>query len=279
MHYVLITGVSSGIGYSLTRHLLAHHYFVFGSVRTEADSVRLRQEFGENFRALIFDIRDEAAIQSSRHAVEEVLEGKPLKALINNAGVAVHGPLQYLSTEELQVQFDINVMGTLKVTKVFLDLLGSKLKGGHQPGIIINMSSVSGQTTTPFLTPYCASKYALESIGEGLHRELMPMGIRVISIKPGPVASEIWNKALTDTREYSGTPYEAFFTRREELIRKFTSKTVSTEKLSRLVHRILIRRNPRTSYVITPYPVMTWVQKVLPKSWIDEFYRQAYKRM
>lgn len=279
MEHVLITGVSSGIGYALTVHLLEQDYFVFGSVRKEEDASRLETEFGPMFKALLFDVRDEEAIKRSKADVEKTLAGEKLKALINNAGIAVHGPIQYLPVEELQSQFDINIMGTLKVTKVFMDLLGSRLNGVENPGIIINISSVSGQFTTPFLTPYCASKFAMESITEGLHRELLPLGIKVISVKPGPVESEIWNKALSDTREYTGTPYESFFKKREELIRKFTSRTVSLKKLSKLIHRILVKRKPKTSYVITPYPLMTWLQKVLPKSWIDRFYNMAYRRI
>lgn len=279
MQYVLITGVSSGIGYSLAEHLLANNYFVFGSVRNEEDSIRLQNRFGPNFKAILFDIRDEEAINRSRTTVENFLAGKPLKAIINNAGVAVHGPLQYLPIEELQLQFDINVMGTLKVTKAFLDLLGSKSNGDIKPGIIVNMSSVSGLITTPFLTSYCASKYALESICEGLRRELLPLGVQVVSVRPGPVESEIWNKALSDKRNYPGTPYEAFFKRREEFITKFKSKTVSKEELSKLIHRILVSRKPKTSYVITPYPLLIWFNRILPKSWIDYFYRRAFWRL
>jgi NAD(P)-dependent dehydrogenase (short-subunit alcohol dehydrogenase family) len=121
----VITGASTGIGYACAAALLEHDYRVFGSVRRVEDGDRLRQEFGPGFTPLIFDVTDAAAVQQAAEMVEVLLAGRGLSALINNAGIAEAGPLQYLPMAQLRSVFETNVFGVIQVTQAFLGRLPS----------------------------------------------------------------------------------------------------------------------------------------------------------
>lgn len=278
MKHVLITGVSSGIGHSITKYLLEKGFFVFGSVRSKNDAEKLKSQFSANFEPLIFDLLDKDAIVKSKFLVEKILKSAKLDAIINNAGISIHGPLKYLPIEDIQLQFDTNVIGTLMVTLTYLDLLKSNPSNSTNRGTIINMSSISGVFTTPFLTPYCSSKYALESISDGLRRELIPLGINVVSIRPGPVNTEIWNKAVQDERNYKGTVYEPYFSKKEKVIESIKLKAVKVEEISKIVHKVLLKRSPKSNYVVMRFSIYYWLQRYMPGRVIDEIYRMAFGR-
>ena len=176
---ILITGVSSGIGLAMAERLLNNGYFVFGSVRQEKDAERLKKKLGSNFHPVIMDVTDYPSIEAAKEAVIQNAHGNGLTALINNSGIVVSGPLKYLSMEDLEYQFRVNVFGLVKVTQVFLPLLGGEKNTIYKPGTIINVSSISGLFTLPFIVPYSTSKHALESITDGLRRELDIYGINV----------------------------------------------------------------------------------------------------
>lgn len=136
------------------------------------------------------------------------LGGERLDGLVNNAGVAVAGPLLELPIEEVRYQIDVNLIGALITSKAFAPLIGTDPEIKGKPGRIINISSVSGRNAMPFLAPYAASKFALEGLSESLRRELLPFGIEVILIGPGAVATPIWSKAeQIDITPYLNTPY------------------------------------------------------------------------
>jgi NAD(P)-dependent dehydrogenase (short-subunit alcohol dehydrogenase family) len=197
MKYYLITGASSGIGYATCQTLIKQGHFVFGSVRKESDAARLQQAFGNNFQALIFDVCDEKGVQDAVVAIAKVVGKNGLAGLVNNAGIVVYGPINELELSEFKRQMDVNVYGLLRVTKAFLPLLGAQHPQIFKPGKIVNISSVSGIFTTPFLVPYCVSKKAVEVITDGLRMELLPYGIDVVSILPGPVKTSILKALIT----------------------------------------------------------------------------------
>ena len=208
MRSVVVTGVSTGIGWGILKVLIGQGYRVFGSVRKAQDAERLTREFGEAFVPLIFDITDEAGVQTAAQQVREQLNGETLFGLVNNAGIAVPAPLMHQPIKEFRHQMEVNLIGQLIVTQAFLPLLGTdhSLKGN--PGRVINMSSVSGTGGYPFLGAYAASKFALEGFSESLRRELMLYGIDVIIVGPGSVATPIWDKAeQLDISIYNGTEY------------------------------------------------------------------------
>ena len=173
MKAIVVTGVSTGIGHAAVKVLLDKGFRVFGSVRKQADADRLSAEFGEAFSPLIFDVTDEAAINEAADCVRGALGGQTLGGLVNNAGIAVPGPLTELATDEFRQQLEVNLVGPFMVTKAFAPLLGADQTLAGSPGRIVNISSVAGVRAMPFVGPYAASKFGLEGYSEALRREML----------------------------------------------------------------------------------------------------------
>ena len=129
MKNIVITGVSTGIGYSSAKKLIKDGYRVFGSVRKEEDGSKLKKEFGENFHSLIFDVRDEEAIKKAALKVKEIVGDSGIDCLINNSGVALGGPILHLSKEVFKEQFDVNLFGVVSVTNIFSKLFPKTRNG------------------------------------------------------------------------------------------------------------------------------------------------------
>ena len=166
MRSVVITGTSTGIGWGISKVLIARGFRVFGSVRKAADGERLQKEFGPNFVPVQFDITDEAAVARGAEQVAAALGGDTLAGLVNNAGIAVAGPLLYLKLDEFRHQIEVNLTGQLIVTQAFAPLLGADRSRKGAPGRIVMISSVGGKNASPFVGPYSASKFALEGMSE-----------------------------------------------------------------------------------------------------------------
>lgn len=198
---VVVTGASTGIGLASVEILTKHGFFVFGSVRKSADAERLQSRFGDDFSPLLLDVTDAGAVARAAQEVDARLGGATLAGLVNNAGVAVPGPLLHLSIADLRHQLETNLIGQLQVTQAFAPLLGARKPQGGAPGRIVNMSSVAGRFASPFLGAYSASKFAFESMSDALRRELMVYGVDLIVIQPGMIATPIWDKA--DSRDFS----------------------------------------------------------------------------
>ena len=168
---IVITGASSGIGHAVTAKFIQEGYRVFASVRKELDASKLSEIHGEHCIPLLFDVTDHQAIHHAAGEVSGALGDGSIDLLINNAGVAVHGPTEYINIEEYRYQFEVNFFGIVETTKAFLPLLGTDEKVNRKPGKIFNISSVAGQLVYPFMGPYSASKHALEGFSHALRRE------------------------------------------------------------------------------------------------------------
>jgi NAD(P)-dependent dehydrogenase (short-subunit alcohol dehydrogenase family) len=205
---VVITGASTGIGRAAVAKAVREGAHVFPSVRKQADADSLKAEFGEAVTPLLFDVADEAAVRAGAAQVAQALGSRRLFGLVNNAGIAVPGPLLHLDTDELRRQFEINFFGVHNVTRAFADLLGADKQRTGKPGRIVMISSVGGQNGAPFVGPYAASKFAMEGYSQSLRRELMLYGIDVIVIGPGAIATPIWDKAEQgELKRFSNTDY------------------------------------------------------------------------
>ena len=195
MQSVVITGVSTGIGWGALKILTSKGIHVFGSVRKLEDAERLTSEFGDSFTPLIFDVTDEKSVGEAVEQVRNQINGNNLLGLVNNAGIAIGGPLMHQPIADFRKQIEVNLIGQLIVTQAFLPLLGTDSNLQGKPGRIINISSVGGKISSPFLGAYSASKFGLEAISEALRRELTIYGIDVIIIVPGSVVTPIWDIA------------------------------------------------------------------------------------
>jgi len=249
MKSVVVTGVSTGIGHAAAKVLADKGFHVFGSVRKEADAASLKSELGASFTALIFDVTDEAAIRAAAAQVRAALKGETLAGLVNNAGIAVSGPLIEVDPDDFRKQMDVNVTGPFLVTQAFAPLLGAdrSLKGA--PGRIVNISSVAGIRAMPFIGPYAASKFAVEGFSEALRRELMLFGIGVVVIGPGPVKTAIWDKAEEiDISRYSNSPYLPILEKFQKVFIGQGRDGYPAERLGRLIHQALTAPNPKIRY-------------------------------
>lgn len=210
MKAVVVTGASTGIGAACVSLLAQKDYLVFAAVRKESDADALAAQHGDAIVPLLFDVTDADAVASAARAVEARLAGDTLAGLVNNAGVAVPGPLLHLPIDEFRRQIEVNLIGQLQVIQAFAPLLGAGEERRGPPGRIVNMSSVAGRFAAPFLGAYNASKFGLEGMSDALRRELMVDGVELILIEPGMIATPIWDKAEeTDFRLFEGTPYAA----------------------------------------------------------------------
>jgi NAD(P)-dependent dehydrogenase (short-subunit alcohol dehydrogenase family) len=270
MQSVVITGASTGIGFSAAKILIEKGFRVFGSVRKQADAERLTKEFGANFIPLLFDVTDETAVLAAARKVREALGRERLAGLVNNAGIAVAGPSLEVSLDDYRRQMDINVMGPIIVTRAFAPLLGmdADLKG--PPGRIVMISSVSGKNGNPLIGPYSMSKHALEAFAESLRRELLLFGIDVIVIGPAAVKTPIWDKAQdVDVSVYSNSPYyKALQTMRTYML-QLGESGLPVEKLGELVHRVLTIPRPKVRYAISNQRVQLAMLSILPKRLLD----------
>jgi hypothetical protein len=268
MRSVVITGVSTGIGLATVESALRAGFEVFGSVRTEADAARLRAQFPQRFVPLVFDVTDEPAIQAAAQVVEDALGARRLDGLINNAGVAISGPLLHLPAEKLRHQFDVNLFGVMAVTRAFAPLLGVDPSRTGKPGRIINLSSVSGKLSSPFVGAYVASKHALEGLSGTLRRELMLFGIDVIVVGPGAIKTPIWGKAEFDP--YLQTPYSESLKLAYTSMLKIAKEGLAPEQCADLLVKILLAPKPRTRYALVPNKILNWwIPRLLPSRWID----------
>lgn len=271
MQSVVVTGVSTGIGWGIAKVLIQQGFRVFGSVRKERDAERLIKEFGSDFVPLLFDITDEAGVQSAARQVRDQLKGETLFGLVNNAGIAVPAPLIHQPIEDFRKQMEVNLIGQLIVTQAFVPLLGSDHSLHGDPGRIINISSVGGKFGAPFLGAYAASKHALEGFSESLRRELMLYGIGVIIVGPGSVATPIWDKAESvDLSRYENTEYVEAARRVQKYMIEDGRKGYSPEKVGEVVLHALTTSRPRVRYAVVPgSSISRVIQQLLPKRFVD----------
>lgn len=277
MKSVVVTGVSTGIGWGITKVLIQRGFRVFGSVRKKPDAERLSKEFGELFVPLLFDVTDEAAAQDAAQQVRAHLNGETLFGLVNNAGIAAAGPLIHLPTDEFRHQLEVNLVGILIVTKSFAPLLGVDRSLRGQPGRIINISSVSGKSASPFVGAYATSKHGLEGFSESLRRELILYGIDVIIVGPGPIATPIWDKAeQVDLSLYANTDYVEAARRAREYMVRNGKNGLPPEKVGEVVWHALTTRHPRVRYAVVGRDFLRrFVQRLLPKRVVDRILARA----
>jgi NAD(P)-dependent dehydrogenase (short-subunit alcohol dehydrogenase family) len=248
---VVVTGASTGIGRAAAAKAVAEGAHVFASVRKQADADSLVKEFGEAVTPLLFDVCDEAAVKAAAAQVGQALGNRKLFGLVNNAGVAVPGPLLYLDAEELKRQFDINLFGVHRVTQAFAPLLGADQERSGKPGRIVMISSVGGQNGAPFVGPYAASKFALEGYSQSLRRELMLFGIDVIVIGPGAIATPIWDKVdQNEVKRYENTPFGPALARVADYMLAQGKAGLPPADVGALIWKCLTDAKPKTRYAI-----------------------------
>ena len=273
MKYILVTGASSGIGFAVTKALCNNHYHVLASVRTSDDAKKLKDQLGDAVSPLIFDVTDVESIKKAFLQAMELVGDCPFVGIINNAGIAVNGPLLHIDMDEMFKQFDVNVFGLLRVTQTFFPLLKRQESGFKGIKKIINMGSISGLFASPFVGPYCASKYAVEAITDSLRRELLIYDhLDVLVIEPGAIATPIWEKAKAeDDLKYAHTDYGPFLENKRKIIENTEKNAIAVENVSRQVLSMLQNKKPPVRKVIMKKAWMfSIVRRWIPARYIDQ---------
>jgi len=272
MRSVVVTGVSTGIGHATATLLAARGFHVFGSVRKDADGARLSQELGASFTPLKFDVCDESAVRAGAAQVSDALAGETLAGLVNNAGIAVAGPLSHIPLADYRKQLDVNLVGPLIVTQAFLPMLGTDPALRGDKGRIVNISSVGGKLGLPFLGPYIASKFGVEGLSESLRRELMFYGIKVVIVAPGSVVTPIWDKAEEmDIRPYEQLAILPALKKFQALFLSEGRKGYPPEVIAGVIAEALTTTSPKSRYAVVRGRLKNWtLPMTLPPSVLDK---------
>jgi NAD(P)-dependent dehydrogenase (short-subunit alcohol dehydrogenase family) len=246
--YVLVTGTSSGIGEACARHLAGLGFNVFAGVRKQADGERVA---GPRIEPVIVDVTDDASVAAAAETIRAAVGNSGLAGLVNNAGIAVAGPLEYVEIAEFQQQLEVNVTGVLRTTQAMLPHLR------NARGRIVNISSIGGRVAIPLVGPYNASKFALEGMSDSLRRELRPWGMHVALIEPGSVATPIWDKGVdqADALDRDGRPeVRERYGEVIDAVRKESEKNrtegVPPQDVADAVAHALTAPKPKTRYLV-----------------------------
>jgi NAD(P)-dependent dehydrogenase (short-subunit alcohol dehydrogenase family) len=248
---VVITGASTGIGAACAVHLDKLGLRVFAGVRRQVDAEALKSKASSRLVAIALDVADSLSVSTAASAVAGAVGDAGLDGLLNNAGVVVTGPVEFLPLPELRRQLEINVVGQVAVTQAFLPLIRAAR------GRIVNMGSIAGRLATPFSSAYGASKFALEALTDALRLELAPWGISVSIIEPGAVATPIWEKGMKNgAAMLAAAPPEALVLYAEALeafkrTSEHTAKNATDPMdVARAVEHALTAAKPKTRYVV-----------------------------
>ena len=261
---ILITGVSSGIGHGTLSYFVKKGFHVYGSVRNSKDANKLKKIFRENFTPLIFDVTKEAQVKKAASIVKKDLKNSNLLALVNNAGVAISGPILLQKVKDFEKQININLNGAFRVLKFFAPLCGAEKNNNSKKGVIFNISSISGKIGMPGVGAYTASKFGLEGLSHSLRRELIRYGVDVVIIGPGPIKSEIFDKIdkkfLETLKKSDYAKVAKNITKRMKNAKKIA---FPPEEVGKLIFNALHDPNRKTRYTITPNKLMYWTLPML----------------
>ncbi|MEX2247579.1 MAG: SDR family oxidoreductase [Dehalococcoidia bacterium] len=247
---VVITGASTGIGAACALRLDGMGFRVFAGVRRPADGDALKAKGSSRLTPLIIDVTDAAQIAAAVDTVRAATGERGLAGLVNNAGIVVAAPLEFVPLDDLRRQLEVNVVGQVAVTQAFLPMLRDAR------GRIVFMGSIGGRMSTPFIAPYNASKFALEAITDALRLELRPWGIHVSIIEPGSIATPLWDKsqAAADALEQQMPKALEMYGPAVDAVRKaaveFADRGIPPDAVAKFVAHALTAKTPKTRYIV-----------------------------
>ena len=249
---ILITGASTGIGEACALELDRQGFRVFAAVRSETAAERLQESSSQRLKPVIFDVTDAPSIAAATEVVRDTVGEAGLAGLVNNAGIAVVGPLELLPVYALRYQFEVNVIGQIAVTQAMIPLLRTA------KGRIVNVSSINGAIAPPYFGPYASSKFAIEALSDALRGELRRWGIRVSVVAPGPVKTPIWGKtrSTTDQLSESVSPqslelYKTHIDVVDRLPNKVLEGAMPMQRVVDAIVHALTAQRPKIRYYIT----------------------------
>ena len=247
---VFLTGASTGIGRAAALRLAGHGIVVFAGVRKEADAQALKAAGGERIRPVYVEVTDHLSIEAARDTIASS-PGVTLRGIVNNAGVAIAGPLEVLSISELRKQFEINFFAPIAISQTFLPLLRATR------GRIVNVSSIGGKFASPFVGAYASSKFALEAASDSMRIELRPSGVKVVLIEPGGVKTPIWSRSTEASAHVfdNASPelVASYAEMRGNMVRiaqKLDETGIDADRVALAIERGLFAPYPRARYLV-----------------------------
>lgn len=278
--YVLITGASKGIGAACALQLDQLGFHVFAGVRRAVDGEALQKQASSRLQPILLDVTDQVNIAAAAATIRETVGDIGLYGLVNNAGVAVIGPLEVVPLAEVEQQFHVNVYGPLAVTQTMLDPLR------QAQGRIVNISSISGRIAFPFSGAYAASKFALEALSDAFRRELAPWQVQVALIEPGVIDTPIWDASIARGerlfaemtprhRELYGASMEA----QHAYAVRAKTRGIPPEEVAKAVAHALTARRARTRYLVGADARMGALIARLPARVVDMLIERLRRRM
>jgi NAD(P)-dependent dehydrogenase (short-subunit alcohol dehydrogenase family) len=245
---VLVTGSSSGIGKATVLRLDRAGFQVFAGVRKRGDAEALEADGSDRLEPVIIDVTDAGTIEATRERVEQVTNGR-LAGLVNNAGIAVAGPLETLDLDALRRQLEVNLTGHVAVTQAFIPMIRATR------GRIVFITSIGGRMALPYLSPYHASKFALEGVGDSLRMEMRQFGVEVSIVEPGSIQTPFWGKETVEGVLERMTPeqrriYEQPSRAAAEGARKAEARGIPPDRVAKAVEQALTSSRPKTRYLV-----------------------------
>jgi len=248
---VLVTGSSTGIGRATALRLDRDGWRVFAGVRREEDAEALRAEAGERLTPVMLDVTDPGQIAAANDLIDGAVGEGGLEGLVNNAGVAILGPLETIPLDDFRRQLEVNLTAQVAVTQALLPAIR------RARGRIVFVSSIGGRMALPFGGPYHAAKFGLEAVTDCLRQELRPWGIHVSAIEPGSIDTPIWERGEQIADEVSARApatqeelYGATIERFRAAVRRTAERGIAPERVAATIAGALEARRPRTRYVV-----------------------------
>lgn len=276
--WVLVTGSSVGIGAAVVRMLAQAGFQVLAGVRKPADADTLRA-LSHNIQPVQLDVTRNSDIEAVAEHIRTQIPAGRFAGVVNNAGIAVAGPLEFLPDDEFRRQFEVNVFGLMSITRAVLPFLRASR------GRVVLVGSISGRFVAPFTGAYSASKFAVDAISQALRQELVPAGIAVSLIEPGAIKTEIWDRStqLANDLEARMSPEaRALYAREFKAVRARVADTVRTaippEKVAEAVLHALTATRPRNRYVVgKDARFRAGLTHLLPESFREPLVRKLMK--
>ena len=263
---ILITGATTGIGRDTALWLAREGHRVFATGRKAGPLEKLKQEAaGTSLEALILDVCDPVSIAAAREEVDRRTQGHGLDVLVNNAGFGLVAPMELISPQDVRALFDTNVFGLLNTTQAFLPRMRER-----GAGLIINLSSIAGRLTMPFMGTYCATKYAVEALSDALRMEGRPCGVRVCLVEPGTLRTQFDTTATSVEAKYfpPDSPYARAIQTYQRTFARVYRASPGPECVARLISRIVSSRRPRARYLVPRYNALLIFATRLSARWI-----------
>jgi NAD(P)-dependent dehydrogenase (short-subunit alcohol dehydrogenase family) len=271
---VLITGATTGIGRATAISMARNGHRVFVTGRKLAAIEAVIAEAGAvagSIEGIVLDVTDATSIAAAKEEVDRRTGGVGLDVLINNAGYGQVGPVLGVTEAQLRAQYDTNVFGLLAVTRAFTPAMIRRRQGR-----IINVSSVGGRVTTPFMGVYTSTKYALESLSDALRVELAPFGVGVVIVEPGYIRTKFADTALGTLRPAtSGTPWEPFAAKADEVLARFEATGSDASVVAIVLERAATTSWPRARYLAPWWAGIGLLASWLPAGVTDRVLRMA----